>query len=400
MSFTFVGEIESSKSLMNRALIVKSFFPELRIKGKSSCDDVQNLAKSLEQMAYHPKVPLLTGYGGTTFRFLIARLTREVGSFSVNVPRKLQSRPHEPLLEALKRLGAQLQWTPKGIEIQSKGWSMPEGRVNVGAKESSQFLSALVLSSWQLEKNLSLQFTTPVASESYLKMTLDFLRSLGMEINSSQDGLIKIPSGQRLIVDSYDCEPDMSSCFAVAAFAAINGRCQIQSFPKVSLQPDFKFISIFQKMGIPVECTNGSLIVQSSESLQPLSIDLGETPDLFPVLSVLASQASGKSTFTGLENLIHKESNRLQKTAELLTLMKVEYQWDGGRSFIVHGKSKTQNHLDEKNNLKASFDPDEDHRMVMAAALAKKIGFPIEILDAHHVAKSFPNFFTAVQVTP
>jgi 5-enolpyruvylshikimate-3-phosphate synthase len=46
------------------------------------------------------------------------------------------------------------------------------------------------------------------------------------------------------------------------------------------------------------------------------------------------------------------------------------------------------------------FDPDKDHRMAMAAGLARLKGFQIEITDEAAVDKSFPDFWKTLRGEP
>lgn len=408
MSFFFSGVLSSSKSLMNRALILKSFFPELRIHGNSSCDDVVLMEKALNDLVFSKASKFDVGYGGTTFRFLAARLSRARGKFFIQMPQRLRHRPHEGLLQALNHFGVQWQQDPKGLRLDCRGWTVPSEAVTVSAEPSSQFVSAVLLSSWLLEKELILKIDSAMASKSYFEMTLSFLKKMGLSFEDSTctekvegfEGtrtfrILRVSSGQRLLLDEYHCEPDMSSCFAIAAFAALLGRCEIRKFPSISLQPDVAFVDILKTMGVSVIHESDQLLVSQASSLKAIHRNLEETPDLFPVLSVLLSQANGISRLSGLKTLAHKESNRLKKTQELLMLMGVRSDLEGD-VFVIHGSSKSPSVGASKTPL--LFDPDQDHRMVMAASLAHKLGYPLAVLEPHHVSKSFPEFFDCVGI--
>lgn len=117
--------------------------------------------------------------------------------------------------------------------------------------------------------------------------------------------------------------------------------------------------------------------------------NIGLSPDLFPVLCALASFAKSPSKFFGAPQLRHKESDRIAKTSELLNLCGVMYQiLDDG--MIVHPVGLKRPVQD------FAFDPADDHRLAMAAALFKLASFPIKILNPHVVQKSYPEFFQHV----
>jgi 3-phosphoshikimate 1-carboxyvinyltransferase len=75
MRFRFEGEIPASKSMMNRALLVQSFFPELKIEGQSDCLDVRHMKAATTGFGSHHEMD--AGEAGTTFRFLALRASRE-----------------------------------------------------------------------------------------------------------------------------------------------------------------------------------------------------------------------------------------------------------------------------------------------------------------------------------
>ena len=79
MSFYFLGQGPLSKSLLNRALIVKSWFPEFNIEGSSDCDDIKIMESAIHSL--DSKKEFDCGLSGTAFRFLVLRLSRKKGNF-------------------------------------------------------------------------------------------------------------------------------------------------------------------------------------------------------------------------------------------------------------------------------------------------------------------------------
>ena len=195
MNFRFKGCVSSSKSLMNRALIVQSFFPQMKIEGNSQCEDVKHLKKSLSQTSSGSSGTLYCGSGGTSFRFLLARLSRLKGKFTLQARERLFHRPHGGLIQSLNALGVAVDWKSNHcVEVTSQDWDL-RGPVWVPLRPSSQFASALLLSSWMLPQTLELKFEREWNDFSYLKMTVEFVKNLGMEIIEKPKSLV-IPQGQ------------------------------------------------------------------------------------------------------------------------------------------------------------------------------------------------------------
>jgi 3-phosphoshikimate 1-carboxyvinyltransferase len=253
--------------------------------------------------------------------------------------------------------------------------------------QSSQFASGLILNAWGLPFELNLELSQERVSDGYLDMTLDLVKKAGMKIEL-RDNRIQIPSEQKVMINKIEVEADMSSAFVVASLAAGRGHCEIKNFPFESLQPDICFVKLFKKINISCERQGDSLVVDRALEMKPIETSLRRAPDLFPVLCVLLSKAKGQSRIYDTPQLVHKESNRLQKTAELLGLMNVEHQ--------LHDDGITIKSLGRHHHQFFEFDPDQDHRLAFAGALAKSFGYRMRILNPRVVDKSFPSFWNLI----
>ncbi|MCB9025727.1 MAG: 3-phosphoshikimate 1-carboxyvinyltransferase [Bdellovibrionaceae bacterium] len=382
----YTGIIPSSKSIMNRVLIAGSFFGDFNLIGDSKCDDVVKMRNGLEQLMNGEEVDC--GSAGTVFRFISFRASRIPGKHIITGSKRLLSRPQQEIIDILLQLGVKAELKDDKFFIESKGWREPQSCLEVDRSKSSQFASGLVLSAWDLDYPLEVRGKGSKLSEGYWQMTLKVLHSLGMQIEESNDRFY-IPPEQKITEPDYVAEIDLSSAFAVAAIAALSGRAKLLQFPDLpSLQPDDAFIDVLKLMNVPFELKDNALVVTKATNLRPIEFNLKNCPDLFPVLATLCSFAEGTSKLVGAPHLIYKESNRIEKIGELLKLMDRDFEiLDSG--MIVHGKSEVK-------SIRASYDPDEDHRLAFAGALARSAGFDIEVLDKKVVNKSFPEFWEVV----
>jgi len=375
---------------MNRALIVQSFEPRLKLVGDSSCEDVVHMKANLKRLGKATEFDC--GEGGTTLRFLAFRVSRMPGNFLLKGTTRLLSRPQKEIQTILPQLGVEVLFEKKGIRIVSNGWKKPAKPLSIRATDSSQFLSALFLSAWGLDFDLHIKVSGRITSLGYFEMTLRLLKDLGFKF-TRRGNTFKIPQDQKIKLKKYSVESDLSSLFSVAAFAAVSGKATFKDFPRKSLQPDLAFTSIFKKMGIAEAKTVNRLSVIAPQKIRPIKANLQNSPDLFPVLAALCSFAEGKSTLYGAPQLALKESNRIQKTAELLKKAGIECK-ERKDGMEIHGRGGTSK------AKKFRFDPDKDHRLAMAAALLKYYGEDIQILDPDVVRKSFPEFWKYVGVRP
>lgn len=388
--FRFEGRIPSSKSVLNRALILRSFAPDLSVLGDSDAEDVVFLRKSLGKIEDGKEFYL--GDGGTTLRFFALRASRERGTFVLKGSERLFRRPQGALKEILAPLGVDVEMGPgHALTVRSFGWQPPAGALKVPTGDSSQFASAVVLNAWGLPFDLELEFDGAIASESYFRMTLEMCRRRGMAFAERPGGLTVLANASPS-PGVIDVEPDVSSLFSIAALAALGGRAKFLGVPPDSLQPDMKFVDLFRGMGVPVERDGRILKVDRAPALRAVRADVGDSPDLVPVLSVVCAFAEGTSVLYGAPQLRHKESDRIRSTANLLRAMGVAVvERDDGLE--IEGRPSLK--------PKAfAFDPDKDHRLAFAAGILNRVGWNIRISDADVVRKSFPEFWSLTNAGP
>ena len=139
-TFDFQGEISSSKSYYNRALIISHYKKNLQIIGESDSQDVFHLKNALKNLSSDIDV----GEGGTTLRFLTFLVSRIPGTWKLSGSPRLFSRPQNELKNILLQLGVSTTFIKDHIIIESNGW-ISRDLVKVDLSQSSQFASGLVL---------------------------------------------------------------------------------------------------------------------------------------------------------------------------------------------------------------------------------------------------------------
>lgn len=402
--FRFSGNIPASKSELNRALILKSFFPTLSIEGSSDCDDVQSMQKALNDFE-NGSQEIFCGEAGTVLRFMALRVSRNTGIFRLTGTPRLMERPHEEVKNFLLPLGVEVSIEKNFINIHSTGWKKPLAPIRLTSQTTSQFASGFLLSCWGLDFEMEIKIENGI-SQSYFKLTEDLLKQIGLQFVpiNIETNIYKIPicESNRLTQNFskhniLKCDLDISSAFSVAAMAALQGNCQILNWNSNSTQPDLHFVSILEKMGIPVKESQTQLEIESfkfqpEKALKTIDVNLNKSPDLFPVLSILCAFAEGKSVLWGAPQLRFKESNRIQKTKELLTKIGVSsLERDDGLEIQGQG-----NDLLKKISMGPEFEysSDHDHRMAMAVGILRKLGAKIKLNDPEVISKSFPKFWS------
>lgn len=403
VAFDFCGSIPPSKSLLIRQQLLTLYEPKITLPLASKCSDVvamrgacaafRDSQPDSQPSAGHSPQIVHCGEAGLVLRLCLGYAARLGGDFLLTGARRLIERPHEPLLYTLRQLGAeisaQLEPTP-ALRVRSSGWQPVAGPLSLSGGLSSQFASSLLLNAWDLSFPLHISCDPEPVSEGYLEMSIDTARRFGMQITQQKEAdkmSLIVPPKQQIQAMAAMAEADVSSAFAVAALAAVAGTAQIRNFPQHSLQPDHCFVDLLRQMGVPITLSAEGLRVRRAVRLQPLSVDLGGAPDLVPVLAVLCALSDGESRLFGAPQLRGKESDRIATTAALLTLLGRENRplMDG---IEILGRPVS----DDDRARSLAFDATGDHRLVMAAAVARWAGFPIGVRGLSSVHKSFPEF--------
>lgn len=392
--FQFKGTLAASKSWVNRALILQHFNSGLHWTGISSAEDVQVLKKALHQFPMQKTYHL--GQGGTSFRFFCFLASRYPGEWFIQGDARLLERPQLEIKFLLEQLGVQVDFKSDGVRILSRGWQ-PVAELNCEGQKSSQFISGLLLSACQLDFDFKLVVQKPIVSKDYLLMTLHLLQQTGITVGVEETSgslVIRIPKNQKPQSTSLHAELDISSAFSLIAAGLIDGEVTIENWIADSVQPDKLFLDIFRQMRIDYEITDKTFFIQKQSNWLGCDVNLDSAPDLFPVLAVLCALSEGPSFLRGASQLKFKESDRLQKTDELLSLAGFETEILDD-AYLIHGKT-----LANPVRMPFQFDPDHDHRMAMAAGLLKLADYPIQIFTPEVVKKSYPHFWSDIGLQP
>ena len=381
--------VPSSKSISNRLLILREISDKkLTINGLSNANDTKILGLILDNLDNSDVHNLNVDNAGTVFRFLTAYLSIRPGKYILNGDDRLKQRPIIPLVNSLKKLGANISFIYKfaSVPLYIEGRQLNGGSVEIDCSLSSQFASALMLIAPALHKGLKISITKP-ASKKYIELTFNLLKKIGIPAQQQSSNKFFIPK-HSIQPQTITVEKDWSAATFWYAFASLAKQANIllKDLNLNSIQGD-KFISnIYEKLGIvSTQLPEGVLITKISDpKIHHFKADLRDYPDLAIPLIVNLILLNIKFSITGLAHLHYKESDRilalkneLQKTGiKLVELKNGELTWVGK--------------LNIPKNIK--FNPHNDHRIAMALSqLAMFENIIIENPDT--VNKSYPNFW-------
>ena len=154
-----------------------------------------------------------------------------------------------------------------------RAWSPGGASLYLNGDVTSQVASGLLLSSWNLERDIFFVVDPSMVSFGYFDMTVSFLRSKGLIIENSGYEY-RILKNQMPKIFEYEPEPDMSSVFALSAFGAMSGKAVITNWIANSLQPDAEGIEILKSMGVSVNISDSKLTVSRCLNFKPIAKNL------------------------------------------------------------------------------------------------------------------------------
>lgn len=333
--------------------------------------------------------PLFCGNSGTTTRLLLGLLSAHRFSVTLTGDRSLRRRPMRRVTVPLSSMGAQfterngdgLPLTVRGGSLRPLSYVMPVS--------SAQIKSALLFAGMMGEVDVALREPDGRSRDH----TERLLQAFGYGL-SEKNGWLHFTPGGRLTEFDVQVPGDPSSAaFLVgAATLAEAGELRVAG---VGVNPTRTgFLEVLGRMGGKVEIENrsshfgepvGDLIVRPTP-LRGTEVSAKEIPGLIdeiPLLAVLASRASGTTTFREVGELRVKESDRLGLIAANLCATGTDAAVVGddlvveGNDRVVRGKVLTAG----------------DHRLAMAfAVLATIPRARIRIDDLACAAVSFPGF--------
>lgn len=336
---------------------------------------------------------LHSGNSGITTLFTLPLLglrKNHTDAVILNCGEQMRARPIQSLINALRQLGMVIEYLegedrlPVSVKGQLKG-----GSVEVDGT-SSQYLSALLISLPCAENN-SVVTVKDLVERPYLHMTLDFLDKQKIRYTHTHlDGVdtFVIQGNQKYTSLQYVIPGDFSSASCLIAAAVIlPGEVELQGLDFNDTQGDKQLVTLLQAMGADIKIKNDSLYIQGNKPLKGIRIDGNDIPDLLPALSIVATQAFGKTDIFNVSQARIKETDRIHSMTEGLRKMgaRIEEHADGMTIYA----SQLQGGLVNGYN---------DHRTVMALSVAGLVAVgTTTITEGEAINKTYPRFIETMQ---
>ncbi len=284
------------------------------LKPTGNVIDVKNSAAGLAMMtsiaALPPRVSVITGDA------------------------QLRTRPMPQLLKALNGMGVKACSTkpddsPPFVVF---GGELRGGRISVKGI-NAWLMPALLLPCPYAKKKV--EFFSIVDSLP-LRLALDLMKAAGVRVSAERR--LRIPN-QSYHPFSTEVPVDFAAAapFIVAAvFTDSKLRLNGSEF---ACDRGAAFLDILKKIHVKVEMSKKFVLVRGPQQPRGAKLDLSQTPELLPIVAVLAAKAKGKTTISNALEARGMKSDRISAIAHALRKMgvKLSERRDG---LVVEGQAK------------------------------------------------------------
>lgn len=355
---------------------------------------------------------------GSTARFLIPLFFLNEEKTVYTGTERLSERHYDAYYTLFDEQRIQYQTTGKtrGLPLTVQG-SWQSGDYSVRGDISSQFISGLMFALPLLSGNSRICLSTHLESQQYVMLTDACLKAFGVEAqieiptveipteeistekvsieaipteemarNENRFPIIHIHGNQRFQSRTYTVEGDYSQAAFWLVANYLGAEIRLEGLNRDSLQADRVIESIIETI-IEITMESSSQTIKNRKSSNQgvdLTIDVSQSPDLVPILTVMLALTPGTWEIAGAARLRIKESDRLKAIATELSKLGADIE-ERPEGLFIRGKQRLHG---------GEVDSWNDHRIAMALAIAATCIDETVILNGSScVNKSYPEFW-------
>lgn len=383
----FLASLAKGRSTIKQSLLSDDTYATLEACeaiGASVIHDVGDVVIDGGRL-HSPKDIVDCRNSGTTMRLFTGICSLFSEPSTITGDETLVKRPMGPLLDALEQLDVECEsndgFPPVTVKGPNKG-----GNTSVDGSKSSQYATSLIMAAPLAEKDTTVTLTGDLVSGPYIDITVDLMERFGASVEKNSN-IYTIKGGTGYKPQDYSVPGDPSSAAFPLVAGALGGHVTVTGLDPEE-KGDARLISILEDAGCEIIRKDGEVTVKNRGRIKPLEINMGDIPDLFPILAVLLSTAEGESRLYGAPHLKFKESNRIDTTVEMLNAIGADVipTEDG---CIIEGKERL---------IGGKIDSKDDHRILMAAGVASIVcDNPVIFEGEECFSISYPAFLTDLE---
>ena len=345
-----------------------------------------------------PKKALDCGNSGTTARLMLGAVSTNPIYCTFIGDKSLSRRPMRRVTSYLEKIGCQVTLTNKeNLPLTIRGSIINLPLIHAISKPSAQIKSAIILAA--LNTHGETTIIEPKQTRDHTELLLKYLKVKFKNKKINYGGRKLIFNGPYEIKSKNIYVPgDPSSAAFIVVGALITPNSKIKLLNVSLNKTRIAYLSILKKMGGKIKIKKTKIrsgekigtITVSTSSLKGITIPAKLSPyliDEYPILSIAASRAKGITYMRGLDELRHKESDRIKSIVGMLKSFGVKTKQTKNDIKIYGSSSKEV-------NCNKTVKVYSDHRIALSASILGIICNNTVKLDDNgkSMATSYPNF--------
>ena len=422
--FNKVISVDGDKSLSIRSLLIGSqSYGICKIRNLPKSEDILSTIEGLKKLGikiyfrnkicflygkglsgfnYKKNIIINAGNSGTFARLLLGLLVKSPNKIKIIGDKSLSRRDFKRITDPLEQFGANFfSKSKKKLPLKILGSQYLKPIKYYENRGSAQCKSSVILAA------LNVPGKTIINAKKSRNHTELFFKYLKLPIkvkNKKKFDTIEVVGEKQFNAFDYVIPGDISSSafFIVLTLLSKNSQLKIRN---VNINPSrIGFIKIINKMGAKVRFINkrnicgewvADIITKSQRNFKPINcpVELNSNAiDEFLIIFLLASRASGISSFKKLEELNNKESPRLKLASEILKKIGVKVKMKKS-SIKIFGKPNLK--VNKEILINKYY---KDHRIFMTSVIAALcLGGKWTIEDVESHMSSFPSFLSILR---
>ncbi len=333
------------------------------------------------------------GNSGTTMRLLSGILSGQTFDSIITGDDSLRKRPMDRIISPLSKMGANIESQSNNglppLVITGRDNTLLSGISYKSPVSSAQVKSSILLAGLYADSNTSV--IEPHLSRNHTELMLAYF---GASI-SQEENITTIEAKANLVGKDIQVPGDISSAayFIVAGLIVPGSKLLLKN---VGINPTRDgIIDVCLQMGGKLQLDN--VRVLNGEKVADIYVEYSDLKginiggpiiprliDELPIIAVMACFASGQTLITDAEELMVKETNRIDAMVKSLKTLGGDITATHDGMIINGGKTLYGGRVDSKN----------DHRIAMSLAIADLMTRGhVDIVGKECVNISYPNFF-------
>ncbi|MBM9506827.1 3-phosphoshikimate 1-carboxyvinyltransferase [Actinacidiphila acididurans] len=352
-SFSGTFRVPSSKPETQRAILTGTLAEGTsRVFNDLRCDETETMknacrafgAEITEHDGYleirgtgrsfrHHRRVIQSRGSGLVFRTMTALASVQPSPVVVTGDATLRNRVMEPLLRALRELGADIESIVSEDKAPVVNWGggLKGGVCRLPGDISSQFVTAVLFAAPLADGPVEIEVTGDVYSQSYIRQTLASLTGAGIKVSASDDlRHYQVEPSSYRAQDVTTHEDYTSASYLLAAAALFPGRTVLTDVYGDSMQGEFAIVPILEQLGVTVtfdRATSSLTVDNPPDSLRgSFEVNVQDCPNIVPTLAALGAYVQGSLRVTGGRLTRFHKASRIEAMATELTRMGVDIE--------------------------------------------------------------------------